>query len=52
MSTKYVFVDIDGTLLSHHTGIPRSALEAIDIARRNGHKIFINTGRVKSAVDD
>lgn len=52
MSTKYVFVDIDGTLLSHHIGIPKSALEAIDLARKNGHKIFINTGRVKSAVDD
>lgn len=52
MSTKFVFVDIDGTLLSHLTGIPKSALEAIDTARRNGHKIFINTGRVKSAVDD
>ena len=36
MSTKYVFVDIDGTLLSHHTGIPRSALEAIDIAEKKG----------------
>lgn len=52
MSVKYVFVDIDGTLLSHLTGIPKSALEAIDLARRNGHKVFINTGRVKSAVDD
>lgn len=52
MSTKYVFVDIDGTLLSHHIGIPKSALEAIDLARKNGHKVFINTGRVKSAVDD
>lgn len=52
MSTKYVFIDIDGTLLSHHTGIPKSSLEAIDLARKNGHKVFINTGRVKSAVDD
>lgn len=52
MSTKFVFVDIDGTLLSHLTGIPKSALEAIDLARRNSHKVIINTGRVKSAVDD
>lgn len=52
MSVKYIFVDIDGTLLSHHTGIPKSSLEAIDLARKNGHKVFINTGRVKSAVDD
>lgn len=51
MSVKYIFIDIDGTLLSHTTGIPKSALEAIDLARRRGHKVFINTGRVKSAVD-
>ena len=51
MSTKYIFIDIDGTLLSHTTGIPDSAKEAIGLARANGHKVFINTGRVKSAVD-
>lgn len=51
MSNKFIFIDIDGTLLSHVTGIPDSAKEAIDIARKNGHKVFINTGRVKSAVD-
>lgn len=52
MTTKYIFIDIDGTLLSYTKGVPKSALEAIDIARKNGHKVFINTGRVKSAVDE
>ncbi len=52
METKYVFIDIDGTLLSHEIGLPKSALEALAEARRNGHKLFINTGRVLSAVDE
>lgn len=52
MNSKTIFIDIDGTLLSHRTGIPKSAMEAIDLARKNGHKVFINTGRVSSAVDD
>ncbi|MBB5183369.1 HAD family hydrolase [Catenisphaera adipataccumulans] len=42
-----VFLDIDGTL-SLYEKIPPSALEAIRIARQNGHKVFINTGRVRS----
>lgn len=49
--SHYIFIDIDGTLLSHTIGIPDSAKEAIDLARKNGHKLFINTGRTKSAVD-
>lgn len=52
METKYVFIDIDGTLLSHEIGIPKSAMEALEKAKKNGHKLFINTGRVQSAVDD
>lgn len=52
MQTKYIFIDIDSTLLSHKIGIPKSALKAIDLARKNGHKVFISTGRVASAVDD
>lgn len=46
-----LFFDIDGTLLSEITGeIPQSALDAIQEARRNGHLVFINTGRPYSAV--
>ncbi|MDI9539912.1 MAG: HAD family hydrolase [Bacillota bacterium] len=42
----YVFVDIDGTLLDNSTNrIPDSALEAINLAKENGHKVFICTGR-------
>ncbi|MGI6607413.1 MAG: Cof-type HAD-IIB family hydrolase [Erysipelotrichaceae bacterium] len=42
----YVFIDIDGTLLDNSTNsIPSSAIKAISQAKRNGHKIFICTGR-------
>ena len=44
---KALFFDIDGTLLSEKTRqVPESAKEAIKEARRRGHQVFINTGRV------
>lgn len=48
--TKYVFVDIDGTLLDHVHGVPKSAVTAIQTARLNGHKVFICTGRARSDI--
>ncbi len=42
---KYIFFDIDGTLLEHSRGILESTVQALEKARANGHKIFINTGR-------
>jgi len=47
---KFIFFDIDGTLLSHKSGIPASSKEAIHKARQNGHKLFIATGRPKSKI--
>lgn len=48
-----LFFDIDGTLLTldDRHFIPDSAKEALGEARANGHRIFINTGRVKTAID-
>ncbi len=44
--TKYIFLDIDGTLYSPTTNeTPESALRAIHKARQNGHKVFLCTGR-------
>lgn len=43
--SKYIFVDIDGTLLNYEHQIPCSAICALMQARVNGHKIFICTGR-------
>lgn len=42
---KYIFFDIDGTLLENSKGIMKSTVEALEKARSNGHKLFINTGR-------
>ena len=47
MSTKYVFLDIDGTLVGADGRVPESAVEAIRRARENGHKIFICSGRCR-----
>lgn len=44
---KALFFDIDGTLLSEKTRqVPESAKEVLKEARRRGHLVFINTGRV------
>jgi Cof subfamily protein (haloacid dehalogenase superfamily) len=46
MKTKYIFLDIDGTLYSTKlNGTPDSAVRAIDEARANGHRVFLCTGR-------
>lgn len=46
MSGKLIFVDVDETLYSKSTrSVPESAVHALHQAQRNGHKIFINTGR-------
>lgn len=46
---KIIFLDLDGTLWTFEK-IPSSALEAIELARKNGHKIYINTGRTRCEV--
>ena len=51
--TKALFFDIDGTLLSEETRrVPDSAKEALKEARRLGHLVFINTGRVYCHLGD
>jgi hypothetical protein len=41
-----VFFDIDGTIISDDThSVPESAVNAIRAARKNGHLMYINTGR-------
>ena len=50
---KYVFIDIDGTLYDNGNGcIPSSALKALELAKRNGHELFICTGRPKPVVEN
>lgn len=51
MQTKYIFIDIDGTLYDNSTRrIPDSAKLAISKARQKGHKIFVCTGRSYSGL--
>ncbi|MCH9275599.1 HAD family hydrolase [Bifidobacterium amazonense] len=44
-SGKLVFLDIDGTLADEHHIVPDSAQAACRQAQRNGHRLFICTGR-------
>jgi len=51
----YIFLDVDGTLLHSEGGkefIPPSACQAVALARRNGHKVFICTGRPVSELTE
>lgn len=46
MRRRVVFLDIDGTLTEPGKNVPpASALKAIEMARRNGHSIFLCSGR-------
>ncbi len=46
MSKKLIFLDIDGTLVEPgENKPPESALEAIRKAQKNGHKVFLCSGR-------
>lgn len=48
-----LFFDIDGTLitLDERHMMPESTKEALHKAKQNGHKIFINSGRVRTSID-
>lgn len=45
---RLIFLDIDNTVYSETEGISNSTVDAIKTARNNGHKIIINTGRIKA----
>ncbi len=49
---KAIFLDVDGTLLSHETNrVPRSAAEALETLRKRGVRVFLATGRHRSALE-
>ena len=47
---KYFFFDIDGTLKPYGQKIPQSAKETINRLQKEGHKIFLATGRRKNEI--
>ncbi len=52
MDKKIFFFDYDGTLRNQKDdSISDNTYEAIESLRKNGHLVFINTGRPKSAID-
>ena len=48
--SKIVFLDVDGTLIDYETKLPDSARKAVDLARANGHKVYICTGCSKDEI--
>jgi Cof subfamily protein (haloacid dehalogenase superfamily) len=52
MESKIILIDVDGTLVDYEGELPESATEAIRRARKNGHKVYICTGRSEAEVYD
>lgn len=53
MDSKLIFFDIDGTLAMEPSGIiPDSTRAAIAGAKRNGHQVFVNTGRTYYSISE
>lgn len=52
MHKKIVFLDVDGTLVPDAGKVTEKVKEAILKARKNGHYIFICTGRNKAGIED
>ena len=50
MDSKVVFLDVDGTLIDYEAKTPASAKKAIDLARANGHRVYICTGCSKAEI--
>ena len=48
---KIVFLDVDGTLINYETVCPDSAKKAVEMARANGHKVYICTGCSKAEIE-
>ena len=46
-----LFFDIDGTLFDDDRRLPDSVLPSMEAAHRNGHQLFINTGRTLCNMD-
>ncbi|KAA9297544.1 Cof-type HAD-IIB family hydrolase [Aerococcus tenax] len=52
MEAKYIFIDVDGTLLTYKNELPESAVQAIHASQKKGNKVFPVTGRSKAEMYD
>ena len=52
MQKKVLFFDIDNTIVTRSNEIPESTFRAFEKLRKNGHLIFVNTGRSRAYVQD
>ncbi len=50
MKMKYIFLDIDGTLVDYNGRMPDSSLRALQSAKEKGHALFLCTGRLKDQI--
>lgn len=50
MNRKYIFLDVDGTLVDFNGRLPFSAETALRAAQQNGHRLILCTGRQKSQI--
>ena len=50
--SKIIFLDVDGTIVDYDNHIPDSAKTAIRKARKNGHLVYVCTGRSKAEMPD
>jgi Cof subfamily protein (haloacid dehalogenase superfamily) len=52
VDSKIIFMDIDGTLCTPNGEVPETAQTAIRKARKNGHQIYLCTGRSQPEILD
>jgi len=50
--SKVIFLDVDGTLTNYENIIPESAKLAVQKARKNGHLVYLCTGRSRAEIYD
>lgn len=49
---QYIFLDVDGTICDFGGSVPQSTKEAICLARKKGHKVFLCTGRARCEISE
>lgn len=52
MRRKAIFIDVDGTFVNESGLVPESAKTAVRAARKNGHLVFLCTGRSTAELFD